>query len=194
MRGRYPAMMYEIYIFLIVLTIGMAKRPRKRSAPRDWTRIPINNEQTLGTLANITGVTESIIGSNFTHDVRVTSIDVLWTLDNFTAGEGPIAFGVAHGDYSLTEIEEFLEQAQPLGPASLIEREIAQRKIRRIGVFAGGNASETFNDGKPKKTRLNWLIPDGHTIDMWAYSYGGTANLTSGAVVRVLGQMNGFWT
>ncbi len=191
--------MTGLLLIALVAIIGLnalAKRgaPKRRYTARDWTKIPIHPDSTLGTLANVTGVISGLIGSNFTHDIRITSVRATWSLDNFTPGEGPISFGYCHGDYSLAEVEEWLEQAQPLGPNSLIEREVAKRLIRRVGTFSGVGASEVFNDGRPVKTKLNWLIADGQTIRHWVYSHGGTANLTTGAVVRQLGVINGFWT
>ncbi len=183
-------------IALAVITgfIALAKRGRgKRRAPRDWTKIPVDETESLSTLADNTALIQALITSALTHDYRCTSIKVQWSLANLTAGEGPIQVGVAHGDYSLAEIEEFLEQDAPTGPNSLVEREVAGRLIRRVGVFSGVAAEEVLNDGKPIRTRLNWLIADGQRINSWVYNNSG-ASLTTGALVRTFGECNGFWT
>ena len=50
--------------------------------------------------------------------------------------------------------------------------------IKGVGVLS--NNERALNDGKPVKTRLNWMIPDGKGINMWSYNAGDAANLTTG--------------
>lgn len=170
----------------------MMARNKRRRTKRDWTPIPIQVQEALATLANNTALVEGLVSSDLTHDYRCTSVELQWALDELTAGEGPITVGLAHSDYTIAEIEEFLEQEAPLGPSSKVEREIAGRFIRRVGTFAGDTTHETLNDGKPIKTRLNWLIADGFRINMWCYNNSGAA-LTTGATVRAMGTHNGYW-
>ena len=166
--------------------------PRK-SNMNNYQRIPVQQEEALDTLGNGTGLVEALTGS-FTTPIRITSVDAVWSLRNVTGGEGPIVFGVAHGDYSLAEIEAWIELTlgSITGPGDMQDREVANRLIRRIGAFSAATTDETINDGKSLKTRLNWLIPDGKTLQMWTYNASG-ATLTTGAIVRCSGHLNGFW-
>ncbi len=112
-----------------------------------------------------------------------------------TAGETPIQLYLAHSDYSSAEIEEYVELSGLLGPNNLVEKETSKRLIRELGGFHNLEVTgETviIGDGKPLKTRLNWLVADGFTINLFSYNNTG-GQLTTGGVVRVIGHINGFW-
>lgn len=158
---------------------------------KDWQAIRFDEQESLGTLATDTGLIQALLTSVLTHDYRCTSVVATYTMDGLTAGEGPVIVGLAHGNYSLAEIEEWIENSlgQVTGPNDLVEREVANRLIRQIGSFEGDGP---LNDGKPIKTRLNWLVADGHRLLFWTYNQG--SQLTTGAQVRVTGQTNGFWS
>ncbi len=134
------------------------------------------------------------LGPTLQEDYFITSIDLAWSLIG-VAGEGPLEFGVAHPDYSASEIEECLEVSVG-APNNMIERETARRLVRVIGVFDGDEVPEKINDGRPIKTKLNWRV-DGDAdgiapLVVWVRSrFGGT--LTGGAIIKWNGVMNGFW-
>ncbi len=159
-----------------------------------YLRGSVDEQQALGTLAG-----QTLIGQDFDETVNertlVSSIVATWSLSNFTAIEdcGPIAFGVAHGDYTDAEIEEVIENAGSWNEGALIEQEKSKRKIRRIGMFdTPPTATQTFvvNDGKPVKTKLNWILNQGETLRMWSYNTGQAACATTGPDVRVQGHVN----
>ncbi len=185
-------MMYIFaFIGLVIMAARSRRRGKRRYPPRDWFALQSQAEEALATLAENAGLLQGLLSSTFTHDARILSVRGTWSIDGLTDGEGPIQVGLAHSDYSLTEVEAWIEQTGLLGPGSMTEREVSGRLIRRVGVL---NFQErALNDGKPVKTRLNWLIPDGKGINMWSYNAGDAANLTTGAVVRFLGQLNGYW-
>ncbi len=141
----------------------------------------IDLEASLGSLAATTVIavpTQDTVSER----ARVTSIDCIYALSDFTpvADVGPLVVGVAHGDYSQAEIEEFLELATGWDVADLVSREISSRLIRRIGVFeevSDATSITTLNDGKPIKTRLNWPLNSGQGLDFWVYN-SGSANVS----------------
>jgi len=148
----------------------------------------------LGTLAALT-----LVGSDFDEVVNgrtlVSSIVTRWTVENWTAiaQSGPLLFGVAHGDYSDAEIEEYLEATQSWNEGDLLAQEVSKRKIRRIGVItAPPTAAESavFNEGRAKKTKLNWILNDGETMKLWAYNTGSAALATTAPVMRTSGHAN----
>ncbi len=134
----------------------------------------------------ITGLaTKDVVGAVFDEVVNertlVSSIDATWSMNNMTpaVNAGPIVCGVAHGDYTDAEIEEWLEQSGQWNEGNLVSsREVAKRLIRQIGVFETPDAavdSVSLNDGKAIKTRLNWILLQGQTLRIWAFNSGAAA-------------------
>ncbi len=149
----------------------------------------------LGTLAGNTALVEAT--QVVSERSVVTSIDALYSLAGMTPGDniGPIEIGVAHSDYSLAEIEEWLERSNSWAEADLPAREISARKIRRIGVFevpATQGESKALNDGKPIKTRLNWVVNAGQGLQFYIYNQGGQPLATTDPNVHVDGHANIF--
>ncbi len=156
----------------------------------------IDLEANLGTLA---GTTLQAVPTTdqVSERTRLTSIDCSYSLSDFTptADVGPVIVGVAHGDYSQAEIEEWVELATGWDVADLVSREISSRLIRRIGVFETvGDANDVFvlNDGKPIKTRLNWPLESGQGLDFWVYNSGSAAFVTTTPDIGIKGHANLF--
>ncbi len=138
----------------------------------------------LGTLASAVAVKADVIGTtDMAH--RCISLDMVWSCPGLTAGEGPIAVGYADDDYTVTEIKECLE-AGNLGFTDKIAAERQRRLVRIVGHLS--NEIPTLNDGRPIKTRLNWLIPTGHAVAFFAYNEG-SAPLSTGAILKTTGNM-----
>ncbi len=141
----------------------------------------------LSTLANAT-----VIGVDFdeTVDTRVLilSMEATWALQNNTAGEGPIVVGVAHGDYTDAEVQEVLVTTGSWKEGSLVNQEIARRKVRIVGMFNGEANDQVLNDGKPIKTTMKWILVNGETLRLFAYNRA-SATLTTGGVVILQGHL-----
>jgi len=60
----------------------------------------------------------------------ISSIKATWALSNFTSvtNVGPIMVGIAHSDYSATEIEEFIENANSWNEGDQVAQEVAKRR------------------------------------------------------------------
>lgn len=149
----------------------------------------------LGTLVAddvvITAIAETVEEKTW-----ISSIIATWVNADYTPGEGPIIVGLAHSDYTAAEIEEFLENTGSWSEGNKVAQEVARRKIKIVGTFALDPTSataalnaESLNDGKAMRTKLNWLLTTGQTVDVWAWNKSG-ANLTTGQVVRVQGHAN----
>ncbi len=153
----------------------------------------IDEGLTIGALA-----TKDVVAAAFDETVnertRVSSIVATYVLADLTPSvdDGPIFVGVAHGDYSATEIEEFLEATGSWNEGDLVEQEIAKRKIRRIGIFDEPTVdvkAVRLNDGVPIRTKLNWILNQGQGLQLWAYNLGA-GGITTGATVHVAGHAN----
>ena len=126
---------------------------------------------------------------------RCSSLDATWSMSNFTPaqGDGPILVGVAHSDYTAAEIEEVIENTGSWTEGSKVEQEIAKRLVRVIGTLrslTGATENDVLNDGKPIKTKLNWILNSGDTLKIWAYNIGGSALATTDPEVNVFGHAN----
>ncbi len=147
----------------------------------------------LTTLAAGTGVLTS---TDLVDDTtRISSVVATYSLEDFTdgAGIGPIICGVAHSDYSLAEVEAYIELTTGWSQADMVSREISARRIRKIGVFAtdgGGTTVSVLNDGRPIKTKLNWEVSEGQGLNFWAYNTGSNAIATTVPRVHVEGKGN----
>lgn len=165
----------------------MAKRrPRGKFAA-----IPVNRELALSTLADATVIAAQTLGESFGREIFITSSRLNWVLKGQTAGEGPVFCGLAHGDYSVTEIAEALDVSYE-DPDDKIGQEQARRQVRRVGAFSGLGTDETLNDGKPIKTIIKIGVGEGHTLDFWAQNESDNA-LSGGAVLHVYGMLYGYW-
>ena len=168
---------------------------RKRGMGR-YIRGGVDEFLTLTTLA-----AKTLVGDDFdqvvTERTLVSSIVANWSLTNWTpaAGDGPILVGIAHGDYTDAEIEAVIEISDSWDEGNLIDREVSARKVRRIGVFEipiDANATVVLNDGKPMKTKLNWILNAGQTLRLWAYNLGTSPLATTAPIVNASGHANLF--
>ncbi len=158
----------------------------------------IELDLSLGTLASRTGI---LFATNtVTERTRCTSIKMLYTYSGYTVADnqGPIMVGVAHSDYTLVEIEEWIEQSTSWAVGDLVAKEVSGRKIRKIGVFpisgvtAAVGQATVLNDGRPIRTRLNWMLNTGQGLSMWAYNMGTIAIGTTNPNVNFNGKANLF--
>ncbi len=127
-------------------------------------------------------------------EYRCLSLDyaALWA-DISAAIDGGAAFGVAHGDYTDTEIFEAITAAGSISRGDKILNEKANRLVRVLGFFQGGiigDGESVFNDGRRTKVRLNWFIPIGKTVKLFIWnnsdtiwSSGSNLTLTGNATV-----------
>ncbi len=174
----------------------VAKNRRRRRRMGRYIRGNVDEEVALTTLAS-----KDVVGAVFDEVVNertlVSSIVATYGLSNWTsiANAGPVVFGVAHGDYTDAEIEEYLENTGQWNEGNMLAREISSRKIRRIGTFGGADTAaetEVLNDGKPVRTKLNWILNQGQTLRLWAYNMGTAAIATTAPTLTANGHVNLF--
>ncbi len=161
-----------------------------------YIRGGVDETLTLSTLAAKTAISDGF-DEVVNERTLVSSLVATYALAAFTksTGDGPILVGVAHGDYTTAEIEEFVEMTDSWDEGNLVEQEIAKRKIRRIGIFdnpVDEAAVSVLNDGKPIKTKLNWILLQGQTLKVWAYNMGTSALATTSPLVLLEGHVNLF--
>ncbi len=146
----------------------------------------INQELALGTLASNTLISTTF-GASPEQENFLISCKMTISMENHTAGEGPLWIGVAHEDYTDSEIEATLEQTGSWNSPDLIAQELSKRKIRRIGILHGNDASEAMNQGMPIKTKCLWRNGEQDTLKGWVYNRS-TDPMTTGTLVKFNGQ------
>jgi len=175
--------------------MAKARRPRKRAMGR-YIRGTVDTKFSLTTLAATTAVKQDF--DNVVNErTLVSSIVATYSLENLTpaAADGPIMVGLAHSDYTVAEIEAVIEATGSWNEGDKVAQEIAKRQVRRIGVFADPQLAEqamVLNDGKPIKTKLNWILLQGQTVAVWAYNMGSSALATTVPVLLINGHANLF--
>jgi len=174
----------------------MARKGRGKRAMGPYIRGNVEEDFSIGTLAANTGAVQSntdvVNGRTW-----ISSIKALWSLSGVTLTDnvGPLEVGIAHGDYTLSEISEWITLATGWDAGDKISREIARRQIRRVGMFntiAAGGAGSNFvlNDGKFITTKLGWMLEQGQTVDYWVFNHGSAAFATTDPNVHILGHAN----
>ncbi len=166
----------------------------KKRGNRNFRAIRVTQNMNLGALAAGTVVIQNLF-DNTDQEMRVISADLTWTLANGEADEGPISVGLAHGDYSLTEIDEWFESTAGIaGDEIALER--ARRKCRHVGDIVGrdtdggggvGNAFGQLKGGQKIRTKMGWHIPENVDISIWARNTGDGALSSTTTDISVSG-------
>lgn len=156
----------------------------KKRGNSNFVAIRVSISKALGVLADSTMLLESIIDSIDT-DLYVISADLYWSLLQHTAGEGPIMFGLAHGDYSVAEVDEWYESNSE-DFNNKIAQEQNKRQCRQAGQFAGLGTDEVLNDGKSVRTKIKFRVNAAQALNIWIRNESVNA-MTTGARVNVNG-------
>ncbi len=183
--------MLEIFMIGVILLVGLARKGKGRRMGR-YIRGNVNEVLALTTLASLTAILAAF-DDTVEERTLISSLVASWAIEGFAqaTGDGPVMAGIAHSDYSVAEVEAWIENAQGWQEGDQVAREVGQRKVRVIGTFNndGSAAMMHLNDGKKIKTKLNWILNAGQTLSVWAYNLGSGA-LTTGGVVHVNGHAN----
>jgi len=174
----------------------MARKGKGRGRRKRYLKGAVDENLLLTTLGP-KDVVSQIFGSVVNERTLVSSLVGTWSLSDFTSGDdiGPVLVGVAHSDYTAAEIEEFIEIADSWNEGNLVAQETARRKIRKIGIFedqdaGSATADSVLNDGKPITTKLNWIMLQAQSLQIWAYNLGDGAIATTIPEVNLQGHAN----
>lgn len=155
----------------------------------------VNESLALGTLATNTFLTGALF-TNGTGRKFLISADLSWNWSEVTQGNGPINVGVAHGDYTTTELLEWFSSAS-FTQSNKQEREENARgrfvkQAGTISAMAGGSGTNTaagqLAQGGLKRLKLGFLIEDGEAVNVWAHNADAVL-LATGSLLRVTGKV-----
>ncbi len=173
----------------------MANKSARNRKMAGYIRGNIEEDFSLGTLAANTAAVQ-INADAVNGRTYLSSIVATWSLAGFTPNDntGPLECGIAHSDYTLAEITEWIVLNTGWDAGNKVSREIASRQIRRVGQFdvisGGAGAVTVLNDGKPIRTKLGWVLEQEQTVDYWVFNHGSAALATTDPNVHILGHAN----
>ncbi len=172
----------------------MAKHKGGRKPFRRFLK-GVADERTLLTTLAARTLFGAVFDDAVTERTYASSIVATYTMDNWTpiVEAGPIMVGVAHSDYTDAEVEAVIENLGSWEEGSLVEQEIAKRKVRVIGIFDTPEGIEDtipLNEGRPIKTKLGWILLGGQTLRLWGYNLGQAAVATTVPNVYCQGYVN----
>ncbi len=194
MYSRASALLSAIFKSPAGYWLTMARKGHGRKRRRfNLRRVRLQAELAVGALAAddvVSGaITQAGVGT-----MRFMSIKANWSiLDLGSSTDDNFQFGVAHSDYTAAEIEECLEAQGAIDVGDKVAQEQSNRLVRSIGVLTQSGLTAAlggiqFNDGRPVKTKLNWLMSIGDTLVVWVRN--GSANVyTTNALITTIGDL-----
>ncbi len=184
--------MFNILMMAFIAILLLAKHGRRRR----YLRGAIDHKLNLGSTLAPQTVIGSAIADVLVEEAWLSSVKATWSMDLFTtaSNRGPIVVGVAHSDYTDTEIEEWIENLNSWETKDKIGQEIARRKIRMVGTFFNppdaAGAVALLSEGRMVRTKCGWMLGTGQTLKIWGYNSGSGALATTDPAVRVQGHAN----
>lgn len=167
------------------------KYPRKRKF--NLRKVRVEAGLAIGALA-ASDVVSSALTAVSANRYRVTSIKASYTITDLAAViDDAFQFGIAHSDYTAAEIEECIEATAAIDIGDKIAQERANRLVREIGTIGSAGLDSalggvTYNEGRPVKTKLNWLIGIGDTLVLYVRNGSGTVYST-GSTLKAKGEL-----
>ncbi len=154
-------------------------------------KVRIAASPTIGALATEAVVSNAVTDAG-TDPYRITSVKAAFSWNDKALIDDGCEFGYAHSDYTAAEVEECLEASASIDRGNLIAREQANRLVRQVGTIGGASVTAAggvgFNDGRPVKTKLNWKMSTGDTLNLWIRNASGNV-WTTGSELSILGDM-----
>ncbi len=171
----------------------MAKHKGRRRFRR-YIKGTVDFVLALSTLGGNTLV-GAAVGDSVIETTWLSSVKATWSLHRVTPAEtvGPVLVGLAHSDYTDSEIEQFIENSGGWSEGNKVSQEIARRKIRIVGTLTPAELvtlSSTLADGRAITTKCGWYLATGQTIRFWAYNQGSAAFSTTIPTVHINGHAN----
>lgn len=121
--------------------------------------------------------------------IRIITLSAAWSwADLSEATMDSLEFGVCHSDYSAAEVEESLEAAGSFDLGDKVAQEQANRLVRSIGMISNEGAAQgggRFNEGRQTKTKLNWLLSAGDSLNVWVRNGSGVVYATGSTIVTI---------
>jgi len=147
---------------------------------------------TIGALAALDVVSNPVTVTSL-NPYRLISVHASYSLsDQGSTIDDGYEFGLAHSDYTAAEVEECLEASASIDIGDKVAQEKSNRLVRSIGIITAGGpitaGGLNFNDGRKVRTKLNWKIGIGQTLNLWVRNGSGVV-YTTGAKLLMAGSL-----
>ncbi len=178
---------------LVILGVLLAVRKKGGSRRRRYNLRSVRFSFTTADMVSLgagIALSSAVFGDPAGRPYRMVTVMGTWTMENMDILDGPVLCGFAHGDYTVTEIKECIESSGSINVGDKVAQEQSNRLVRIVGTFGGGGSGGgdiVLNDGKPIKTRLNWLLPIGKTFNVFVYNDGTSALAAEAKFVKFNG-------
>lgn len=168
------------------------KSPNRRRRAFNLRKVRVATNVTIGALAAFGLVKGTMIPAS-ANPYRIVSAKLAYQVVDIGAEiDDGHEIGLAHGDYTATEIEECVEATGSIDIGDKLLQEQADRLVRSIGfaiqIGANIDASAAVNEGRPIKTKLNWKVGIGDTVDAWIRN-GSDTVWTTGSTLAIIGEV-----
>lgn len=152
-----------------------------------------NAQIALSTLADAAAIkqTSGGIGGNLGEDFRILKTEYSVFVEGFTNDEGPITFGIADNELSVTEIAETLNLLGPLARNDRDGQEKSERAVFEYGQVMANSSVQGGVEPRHEKTP-RWTFSDTDGWTWFAYNDSGAA-LTTGTILRIRAKHFGVW-
>ncbi len=172
----------------------MAGKPKRRRRMGKYIRGAVDESLGAAALAAL-DVVLAAFDQSVNERMLISSLVATYTMQGLTAATevGPLMVGIAHSDYTAAEIEEWIETTDSWDEGNKQQQEVAGRLIRKIGIFrtmATATESTRLNDGRPIRTKLNWILLQGQSLSLWVYNLGSQPVATTTPEIDVQGHAN----
>ncbi len=164
----------------------MAKPKGARRVQQTWRRPRVASTVAVGALVTKDATSGAIVNASDSKYL-LSSVELTYTWELATATEGPLLVGIAAGDYTAAEIEECIEAVGSINLDDKIAQEQSNRLVRQIATLNPDDV--TANDGKPIKTKLNWVVAIGSQPQAFVYNQGAQT-ITTGSALNIQGHLN----
>jgi len=149
----------------------MAKKRGRRNR-RNFVALPIEGTVAVNLLPAYEASADELTSSDYSEDLYLMSADLLISIRNVTAGEGPIEFGVCHSDVTQAQLAAYLNSSGNVDPDDLDAIALARwgKYIRRLGYLSCITSDETVNNGMMKRYKIKMKIGNDHQLYAWAFN------------------------
>ncbi len=134
-----------------------------------------------------------------TEDFRLMKSEINAHVIGLTSGEGAgLVFGIANGALSAAEIQAALIVDGPTGPSDRPAAEVAERRVKVLGMVRKGTLPDTemaiegHNGSLMIVHKGPWTYTNTDKWDWFLFNFSG-GNITTGASVRILATHYGMW-
>ncbi len=166
----------------------------KHKKGKGFVALPVEGSAALGTIGDGAVVAANVHTGEFTEDFFAISADLQVQVRDLASGQGtPSSWGIAHGDYTVAEIQEHLGVSL-LGPANKIEQERSRRLVRNVNSFESDptEVDQIRSTDGEKRVKIRFMIEDGNHLNIWFKNRTGVA-FTTGATLEWSGTLYGRW-